>query len=80
MARSDVDEDIYTDIITAFIQIVGLAAAIIFGTFSVLSWKDAQAARTQAETANVLALAAICAQFSSQVGSSHALRNGSITS
>lgn len=67
MAREEDEEDIYTTIITAFVQIVGLAAAIIFGTFSVLSWKDAQAARIQAETANTLALAAICAQISSQV-------------
>ena len=69
MSHYDKDDDIYTDLITAFIQVVGLAAAIIFGIFSVLSWKDAQAAKVQAETANTLALAAICAQISSQVRS-----------
>jgi magnesium-transporting ATPase (P-type) len=65
-------------ILTWFIQVVGVIAAIVFGVFAVLSWTEAQddakrardqaeAFRSQANTANLIALAAICVQHDSIV-------------
>jgi hypothetical protein len=66
-------------VLTWFIQVVGVIAAIVFGVFAVLSWTEAQddakrardqadAFRSQANTANSIALAAICVQHDSIVG------------
>lgn len=49
-------------ILTWFVSITGLAAALIFGVFAVLSWIDSQHAKAQANASNLIALAAICAQ------------------
>jgi hypothetical protein len=51
-----------------FFNTTALAAAITFGLFSVLSWVVADNAREQANTANVLALAALCASVAHEVG------------
>ncbi|KAF2164100.1 hypothetical protein M409DRAFT_25447 [Zasmidium cellare ATCC 36951] len=46
-----------------FIQVTGLTAAVVFGVFSVLSWTNSRAAKEQANTANLLSFASICAQI-----------------
>ena len=75
------DEDLAGVILTWFIQVTGLAAAVTFGIFSVLSWTNAQHAKQQADTAiqqagtanqqataaNLLALAALCSNSVDQV-------------
>ena len=60
------EESLPSILLLWFIQVVGLAAAIIFGVFSVFSWIDAQAAKAQADTANLLALTALCASSANQ--------------
>lgn len=55
-------DDLPDILLTWFIQVTGLAAALIFGVFSILSWVDSQHAKEQAKAANLLAVAAICAQ------------------
>lgn len=52
------------DVLTSFMQIFGLTAAIIFGVFSVLSWSQAVKASYEAAAANVIAMVTLC---SSQV-------------
>lgn len=71
------DDDLAGVILTWFLQVVGLAAAIAFGVFSILSWTTAQDAKQQANTANqqataanLLALAALCGNSIDQVPSS----------
>ncbi|KAF2500442.1 hypothetical protein BU16DRAFT_556910 [Lophium mytilinum] len=44
------------------LQIVGFLTALIFGTFSVLSWKIAQQATAEASSANLLSFIALCEQ------------------
>lgn len=56
----DRSENLATVVLTWFIQVIGVAAAIVFGLFSVLAWTNSQTAKAQAETASVLAFAAIC--------------------
>ena len=48
-------------------KVKALSAAVTFGIFSVLSWTAADGARAQANTANVLALAALCANVADEV-------------
>lgn len=80
------DDDLAGIVLTWFVQVTALAAAITFGIFSVLSWivsqkavdqanaaaqsaqDQANAAQEQANTANLLALAALCANIADQVG------------
>lgn len=50
-ATASNDDDLASVILTWFIQVTGLAAAITFGVFSVLSWSTAQDAKRQANTA-----------------------------
>lgn len=72
------DESIDQILLTWLIQVTALAAAIVFGVFSILSWVDSQhakaqaktansLAKSQADTANLLAIAAICAQSGDKV-------------
>jgi hypothetical protein len=49
------------------LQIIGVATAVIFGTWSVLSWDVAKQANTQSRQANALAFAAFCGQVSPNV-------------
>ena len=51
-------------VLTAFIQIIGLTAAIVFGVFSALSWSQSVKATYEAAAANVIAMVTLC---SSQV-------------
>lgn len=59
-------------ILTWFLQVLGAVTAILFGAFGVLSWQAADEANTksdlansQSETANIVALVALCAQLTS---------------
>lgn len=79
--RGKEDDDLAGAILTWFIQVTGLAAAVTFGIFSVLSWTTAQDAKHQANTAiqqadtanqeakmaNLLALAALCGNTANEV-------------
>jgi hypothetical protein len=65
--KRDDEDSLPSILLTWFIQVMGLAAALIFGTFSILSWIDAQQAKAQANAANIIALAAMCAQLSTTV-------------
>jgi len=51
---------LYEKIVTLGIALIGLAAAIIFGIFSVFSWLNSQTAKEQANSANLFALAQLC--------------------
>ncbi|KAK5172516.1 uncharacterized protein LTR77_002636 [Saxophila tyrrhenica] len=57
-----IEEPLAQVLLTWFVQVIGLAAAIVFAVFAVLSWIDSQHAKAQANAANLLALAAICTQ------------------
>ena len=61
------DENVAFLLLTWFISVTGLAAAIVFGVFSVLSYTNSQKALVQADTASLLALAAVCGNFAAQV-------------
>jgi hypothetical protein len=61
------DDSLPAILLTWFVQVMGLTAALIFGTFSILSWIDSQHAKAQANAANIIALAAMCVQLSSTV-------------
>lgn len=63
------DDDLASIFLTWFIQVTAVAAAITFGNFSVLSWRGAETAKEQANTANLLALAALCRNVNDQVSS-----------
>ena len=54
------NDDIASVLLRWFLQVATLAAAMAFGTYSFLSWKESQIARIQAETANLLALIDLC--------------------
>ncbi|KAK0516026.1 hypothetical protein JMJ35_002060 [Cladonia borealis] len=47
-------------VLTAFIQIIGLTAAIVFGVFSALSWSEAVKASYEAAASNTIAMFALC--------------------
>jgi hypothetical protein len=47
------------------LQVVGVCSAIVFGVYSILSYRDAEIARQQAETANLFSLLALCSQVGS---------------
>ena len=61
------EDDLAGILLTWFVQVTALAAAITFGVFSVLSWTAAEDAKAQANMANLLALAALCGDAGSQV-------------
>ena len=61
------DDDLASIALTWFVQVTALAAVITFGLFSVLSWTVAENAKEQANTANLLALAALCGNVVDQV-------------
>ena len=63
------DDDLASIALTWFVQVTALAAAITFGIFSVLSWTAAENAKEQANTANLVALAALCGNVAAQVRS-----------
>jgi hypothetical protein len=48
--------------ITWLIQVIGVSAAVIFGIYTVLSWRDAETAKQQATTASLFSLLALCSQ------------------
>lgn len=59
-------------ILVWFLQVLGAVTAILFGAFGVLSWQAANEANSksdlansQSETANIVALVALCAQLTS---------------
>ncbi|KAM7206078.1 hypothetical protein V8F20_002860 [Naviculisporaceae sp. PSN 640] len=45
------------------IQIVGVSAAVIFGMFSTLAWQNSEIAKSQADSANLLSMVALCTQL-----------------
>lgn len=67
LLRYKIDDDLASIVLTWFVQVTALAAAITFGIFSVLSWTAAENAKEQANTANLLALAALCGNVADQV-------------
>lgn len=71
MAARPEERSLPETLLIYFLQVLGAVTAIIFGVFGVLSWSDAKIAKQQAETAvqqantaNMLALVALCAQGS----------------
>jgi len=46
------------------LQTLGFAAAVVFGTWTILAYNEAKVANTQSIQANALAFAAYCAQLS----------------
>ena len=60
----------YRDLI---LQVIAVATAVIFGTWSVLSWDVAKQANAQSRQANALAFAAFCGQLSANVSVLRAL-------
>jgi hypothetical protein len=52
--------DIVRDLL---LQGVGIAAAIVFGTWTVLAWQEQKQSNTQSTQANTFAFAAFCAQI-----------------
>lgn len=54
---------LYEKIVSLGIALIGLAAAIIFGIFSVFSWLNSQTAKEQANIANLFALAQMCDNY-----------------
>jgi hypothetical protein len=44
----------------AFLQLVGLAFAVVFGAFAVLAWNTGKQANNQSNDANLLALVSLC--------------------
>ena len=57
-----IEQSIPQLIFSGFIQVVGLTAAILFGVYSILSWKNSEEAKAQADAANLLSLLAFCSQ------------------
>ncbi|KAH8892466.1 hypothetical protein GQ53DRAFT_840858 [Thozetella sp. PMI_491] len=57
-----IQEPLSARIVVWMLQIIGTAAAVVFGAWSILAWKDAEEAKSQAQAANALALVALCAQ------------------
>lgn len=71
MAARPEERSLPETLLTYFLQVLGAVTAIIFGVFGILSWSDGDIAKRQAETAlqqadtaNFLALVALCAQAS----------------
>jgi ABC-type multidrug transport system fused ATPase/permease subunit len=48
-----------------FLQVFGAIAVVIFGTFSVLAWKDAEQAKAQADIANLVSFLSFCGDVAS---------------
>lgn len=46
-----------------FLEVLGAVTAILFGVFGVMSWKAADEANSRSDTANLVALVALCAQL-----------------
>lgn len=46
-----------------FLEVLGAITAILFGIFGVMSWKAADEANSRSDTANLVALVALCAQL-----------------
>jgi len=42
------------------LQVIAVVSAVIFGTFSILAWKDAEIAKRQANLANSISLGTLC--------------------
>ena len=61
------DDDLASIALTWFVEVTALAAAITFGIFSALPWTAAENAKEQANTANLVALAALCGNIAAQV-------------
>jgi hypothetical protein len=47
------EDDLASILLTWFVRVTALAAAILFGIFSILSWTAAENVKTQANTANL---------------------------
>jgi len=56
------DDEGHNKILTWLLEIIGTSAAVVFGTFSVLSWKNSEVAKAQANAANIVAFGSLCAQ------------------
>lgn len=72
MAAIKKEHSLPETILIWFLQVLGAVTAILFGAFGVLSWQAANEANTksdlansQSETANIVALVALCAQLTS---------------
>jgi len=48
------------NILNFFLAFIAIAWAVVFGVFSILSWRSAEKANEQAELANLIALADMC--------------------
>ncbi len=70
-----VEKDILEVIRDWMLQTVGVVAAIIFGTWTILAWDVAKQANVQSVQSNTLAFAAVCAQLASEPGDQSVSRN-----
>ena len=61
-----VEKDILEVVRDWMLQSIGVAAAIIFGTWTILAWEVAKQANLQSVQSNILAFAAVCAQLPSE--------------
>ena len=61
-----VEKDILEDIRDWMLQSIGVVAAIIFGTWTILAWEVAKQANVQSVQSNTLAFAAVCAGLASE--------------
>jgi hypothetical protein len=50
------------------LQVFGAITAVIFGTFSILAWKIAVKASTQADVANLVAFLSFCSDLPANTG------------
>ena len=53
-------------ILILILQIVGFVTALLFGVFSILSWKLSEKAIAEANTANIISFLSLCAQITSE--------------
>jgi len=57
-----VEQDMADKVRDWLLQVLAFAAAIVFGTWSILGWQEAKQANIQSSQANTLAFAAFCGQ------------------
>jgi hypothetical protein len=43
-----------------FLQVFGATAVVLFGTYSVLAWKNSETAKDQADAANLMSFLSLC--------------------
>jgi hypothetical protein len=61
-------------VISWLVQVIGVTAALVFGAFSIVSWRNSETAKLQADTANAIALLAHCSEVRQQVDSNNNVR------